>query len=155
VELLPVGEPATAPARLRRHVATPDGVRPLDTAVSGELAGWLGPWRGGGFLTQEVALRDFVPVGQLPVRYGTAALATAAIDAASGAVIRLLVAATEQAGPPQLLGVSGPGFALIRAAGPYGVTYVIGWRVTTGALYLVATIDTDASVALTDLATVA
>ena len=153
VELLPVGEPATAPARLRRHVATPDGVRPLDTAVSGELAGWLGPWRGGGFLTQEVALRDFVPVGQLPARYGTAALATAAIDAASGAVIRLLVAATEQAGPPQLLGASGPGFALIRAAGPDGVTYVIGWRVTTGALYLVATIDTDASVALTDLAT--
>jgi hypothetical protein len=143
--------PAAAPARLRRHVDTADGVRAVDAALHGGLAGWIGPWRSAGFVTPRWALRDFTPVGELPAGYGSPAVATAAVDPGSGRVGRLLVTTGAQADPPQLIGVLTPGTALIRARGEAGMQHLIAWRIASGRLYLVATVDAMASVSVADL----
>jgi hypothetical protein len=152
MELLPVGEPATAPARLRRHLEGADGIRIRDTALSGDLTGWVGPWRGAGFVTPLFAVRDCTPIGELPAAYGEPTLATVAVDPASGDIRRILVTVDAQAGPPQLLGASDAGVALIRTDGADGTINVLGWRMAIGKLYRVATIDKPASVAIADLA---
>jgi hypothetical protein len=151
VELLPAGEPATAPARLRLHQETPAGIRTADVALTGRLTGWLGLWRGVGFLTHSWALRDCTPMGQLPVGYASPTLATVAVEPGSGTVSRLLVTTGGDADPPQLLGVLGGGTALIRARGAAGTLNLIGWRVATGRFYLVSVLDSVAGVSLADV----
>jgi hypothetical protein len=151
VELLPVGEPATAPARLRRHRATSDGVRVSDVALSGRLIDWVGLWRGVGFLTHSWALRDCTPMGRLPDGYQSPALATVAIDPASGTVSRLLVTPGGDADPPQLVGALNGGTAIIRARGPGGTLNLIAWRIAMGRFTLISSVDTLAGVSLADL----
>jgi hypothetical protein len=157
VELLSIGEPATAPARVRRHLATPGGMVGLDIALTGDLAGWIGPWRGAGFLTGEWAVRDFTPTGELPPWFLPATLATAAVDPTSGRVQRLLVA-TGVAGPAMALGGVGPGAVLvspgavlIRATGEQGTVNLLAWQPGLGQIYLVATLDGEPSIAVADL----
>jgi hypothetical protein len=131
VELLPAGEPATDPVRLRLHQETPAGIRAVDIPLNGRLTGWVGLWRGAGFLTHSWALRDCTPMGRLPAGYASPTLATVAVEPRSGTVSRLLVTTGGDADPPQLLGVLGGGTALIRARGPAGTLNLIGWRVAT------------------------
>ncbi|HEU4423983.1 MAG TPA: hypothetical protein VFR67_15740 [Pilimelia sp.] len=159
VELLSIGEPATAPARVRRHLATPAGVVGMDIAVTGDLAGWIGPWQGTGFLTGEWAVRDCVPTGELPPWYGSATLAAAAVNPTSGQVHRLLVS-TGSDGPAMVLGGVGPGTALVRpgavlvrAPGEPGTVNLLAWQPGIGQLYLVATLDDEPSMAVADLST--
>jgi hypothetical protein len=151
VELLPVGDPATAPARLRRHRATAAGVRLVDVALSGRLTGWVGLWRGVGFLTHAWALRDCTPMGRLPAAYPSPVLATVAVDPASGTVGRLLVTPGGDADPPQLLGVLNGGTAIIRARGAAGSLNLIAWRIATGRFSLISSVDMLAGVSLADL----
>jgi hypothetical protein len=151
VELLPVGEPATAPARLRRHRATADGVRVSDVAVSGRLIDWVGLWRGVGFLTHSWALRDCTPMGRLPDGFPSPVLATVAIDPGSGTVGRLLVTPGGDADPPQLVGALNGGTAIIRARGVGGTLNLIAWRIAMGRFTLISSVDMLAGVSLADL----
>jgi hypothetical protein len=151
VELLPMGDPATAPARLRRYRDAPAGVRHADTGLTGRLTGWVGLWRGVGFLTHAWALRDCTPMGRLPAGYGNPILATAAVEPGSGTLGRLLVTVGGDADVPQLLGVLSGGTALIRARGEAGTLNLIAWRVATGRFYLVSVVDHLAGISVADL----
>lgn len=175
VELLPVGEPATAPARLRRYAASAaDVATPVDTAITGDRISWLGPWREPGFLVAGQsgggprrssdgsrppspgrAARDCEAIKmELPARYGRAEYATVVVNPTTGQVQRALVAtqaATTLTGA-RLLGWLDRDTALIRTGDRTTQTqHLLAWHVTDGDLRLVSVLDRDTTVSVADL----
>ncbi|HYN94141.1 MAG TPA: hypothetical protein VES42_09870, partial [Pilimelia sp.] len=149
VELLPLGDPFDAPARLRRHLTIDGRPETREVSLAGDLAPWVSSWRGSGQLTARWALRDCTPTGTLPPPYGQPTLATAAIDPTSGVVRRLLISEGRSADPPQLLGAYGSAI-LVRAPRDDGGVNVLAWHVDTGRFSLVTTVDDDGAVAVAD-----
>jgi hypothetical protein len=173
VELLPIGEPATAPARLRRYASAADVATPMDTAITGDRISWLGPWREPGFLVAGLsgsgpgrppggsrpspgrAARDCEAVEMvLPPRYGRAEFATVVVNPTTGQVQRALVAtraATTLTGA-LLLGWLDRDTALIRTGDASTQTqHLLAWHVTDGDLRLVSVLDRDTTVSVADL----
>ncbi|HET6212984.1 MAG TPA: hypothetical protein VFE14_08945 [Micromonosporaceae bacterium] len=157
IQLLPVGEPATAPARLRRYaLISADAVTAVDTAITGDRISWLGPWREPGFLVggpSGRAARDCDAAAlNLPERYGRAEYATVVLQATTGQVQRSLIApadATSLRGS-LLLGWLDRDTALVRT-GDGRSQHLISWRVTDGQLRLVSTVSRDSEISVADL----
>jgi hypothetical protein len=74
------------------------------------------------------------------------------VDPTSGRIRRVLVTAGGDADPPQLLGALADGTAVIRARGEAETVNLLAWQVATGRFSLLSTVDSQASIALADLA---
>jgi len=153
VALLPVGEPATAPARVRRYR---DGVA-TDATVTGAQLSWLGPWLNPGFAyggAEPRAVRDCAVTGLLlPAKYGRAEAVTVVVNAATGALQRALVGpadSTNDGGGPLAIGWLDRDTALIRT-GDGSSAHVLAWRVTDGELRLAAVISRDSLLSVSDV----
>ncbi|HET8683945.1 MAG TPA: hypothetical protein VFM54_19050, partial [Micromonosporaceae bacterium] len=130
-ELLPVGDPATAPARIRRYQRSgPDAVTAVVTTVSGDRTGWIGPWMGPGFRYGGLAARD-CDAQALTMSSGSALTAAVVVDLATGAVRRALATGPEAVteGRPAVLGWLDPGTLLIGAG-----QWLLSWRLADGQL---------------------
>ncbi len=154
VALLSVGEPATAPARIRRY----PGGNATDTVITGDRISWLGPWRSPGFLyagPSGRAVRDCDANSlRLPERYGRAALAAAVVNPANATVQRALVApvgaGTAGFGAALVVGWLDRDTALVRT-GDGREQHLLAWRVTDGELRLVAVLSRDSSLSVSDV----
>ncbi|MEV4417326.1 hypothetical protein [Catellatospora sp. NPDC049609] len=160
LELLSVGEPITAPARVRRweHHATQWVAATL--AVGGEASGHLGPFRGAGFTvagTGGLVARVCEPQA-LPAGLGRPAdAAVAVLQPGTGEVRRLLAVDEETAGEVRLLGWLDLRRVLLYCAGGQGVAprqgrRVLAWDVRDGRVGLVATAPGPGRLSLADLA---
>jgi hypothetical protein len=159
VELLPVGEPATAPARVRRYFQVADDTAaPADTALTGEAIGWLGPWRGPGFLVggaTGTAVRDCdASALRLPERYSEPLTATVVVEPTTGRVRRSLVATAAGTNPlaSSVLGWLDPQTVLLRTTDGRGQN-LLAWSVSDGELRLVSTVNRVTEISVADLAT--
>jgi hypothetical protein len=157
VELLPLGEPATAPARVRRYARSgPDSVTPVVTPIGGDRTGWVGQWIGPGFVHGDLAVRDcdaremMIP---LPSGRPAAVNATVVVDTRTGTVRRALVASLDatRTPEPKLLGWLDQDTVLVVTSS--GVAQrLLAWRITDGQLRRVAEIEGPALLSVADLA---
>lgn len=147
-ELLPVGEPATAPARIRLYQRSDsDKVTTVVATMGGDRTGWIGPWVGPGFRHGGLAARD-CEADALTLPSGPAVSATVVVDLATGAVRRALVTGPETVseGRPTLLGWL-DGETLLVGAGQW----LLAWRVADGQLSRVAQLTRRALVSVARL----
>jgi hypothetical protein len=157
VELLPSGEPATAPARVRRYALTDsDGATPVLTPIVGDRTSWVGQWIGPGFLNGDLAVRDCdarAMMIQMPDGRPAAVNATVVVDTRTGAVRRALAAGFDATRRPdtKLLGWLDRDTVLVFTT--TGTTeLLISWRITDGELRKVAEVDGTALLSVADLA---
>jgi hypothetical protein len=152
IELLSVGEPATAAARVRRW--TRERVE-LVTQVNGPLADLIGPWRGGGFgYGGEDGLLARVCMTTTAVNVGTAAAVVAVVRPKSARVERTLLIDPAQSGSVRLVGWADDKRVLLALV-TQGSQRVVTWDAVAGGVNLVATIRGDGVVAFPDLTSVA
>ncbi|HZN20533.1 MAG TPA: hypothetical protein VFB84_20435 [Micromonosporaceae bacterium] len=148
-ELLPAGDPATAPARVRRYQRSgPDAVVPVVTTISGDWTGWIGPWTGPGFRHNGLAARDCDAQKLTLPSESTAVSASVVVDLATGTVRRALAAGPEAVteGRPAVLGWLDPGTLLIGAG-----QWLLSWRLADGQLRRVAHLTARALVSVARL----
>jgi hypothetical protein len=156
-ELLPIGRPSTAPARVRRYPAT--GGQPVDISLQGELTSWVGLWRGIGFglatgpspADRGWLARRCQTSGRLPLQLGEPDSAVAAVRAATGAVLRVLIDTTltgaDRIEPVGWLDAS----TVLVATNSTDVTLILAWGIDSGSLELVTLINKGVRMALADL----
>jgi len=156
-EMLPIGRPSTAPARIRRYNAA--GGQPVDVSLEGELTSWVGLWRGIGFalatgpnpVDRGRLVRRCQTSGRLPLQLGEADSAVAAVRAATGAVLRVLIDTTltgaDRVEPVGWLDAS----TVLVATNSTDVTLILAWSVENGSLELVTVINKGVRMALADL----
>jgi hypothetical protein len=152
IELLSVGEPATAAARVRRW--SREGSE-LVTQVNGPLADLIGPWRGGGFgyggedgLLARACLPASAPDG------GSAAMVVAVVRPKTARVERALLIAHAQSGGVRVIGWADEKRLLLSLVAQ-GSQRVVTWDVVAGGVNLVSTIRGDGVLAFPDLTRVA
>ncbi|MCP2325716.1 hypothetical protein HDA40_004223 [Hamadaea flava] len=156
-ELLALGRPLTAPARVRRYTANKS--EPVDTSLDGELTAWVGLWRGLGFALStgpnpadrgRLVRRCQTP-GHVPARYGEVVSATAALRAATGAVLRVLVETMKtEADRVEPVGWLDAATVLLSANGD-SATVIVAWGIESGKLELITVINRNVRLALADL----
>ena len=155
VELLPSGEPATAPARIRRYTLTgADAATPVVTPIAGDRTSWVGQWIGPGFLNGDLAARDCDArelMISMPGGRPAAINATVVVDARTGVVRRALAAGYDATRRPdaKLLGWLDRDTILIVTTSGTDVR-LISWRITDGELRRVAEIDGTTLVSVAD-----
>jgi len=155
VELLPIGEPATAPARVRRYVTAGASVSPVVTPISGDRTGWVGRWIGPGFMAGDLVARDCDArelTGPLPSGRPAAFNATVVVDARSGLVKRALVASRDATTLPdaKLLGFTNRDGVLI-VTGTGTTARILLWDTTNGLFARVAEIADQVLVSVADV----
>jgi hypothetical protein len=157
VELQSIGQPVTAPARVRRHEnATDDGT---DTVVQGELGNWLGLWRGVGFGVRTstdpkeggLLVRRCQTSGALPVEYGDPQGAIVAIRADDGKILQVLLN-TDSTGADRVepVGWLDRDTVLVTSDSEQA-SVIVAWRVATGGLELISVVSAAVRFALADL----
>lgn len=156
-ELLSIGVPVTAPARVRRHdSARDDGT---DLVVQGDLGSWLGLWRGIGFGVRTstdphdrgLLVRRCQTAGRLPVEYGDPQDAIVAVRAVDGKILQVLLN-VDSTGADRVepLGWLDRETVLVTSNSDQA-SVIVAWRVATGALELVSVTSIAVRVALADL----
>jgi hypothetical protein len=152
VELLSVGEPATAAARVRRW--TREGVEQV-TQVNGPLADLIGPWRGGGFgYGGEDGLLARACMTTTAANVGTAGSVVAVVRPKSARVERTLLIDPAQSGNVRLVGWADAKRVLLALV-TQGVQQVVTWDAVAGGVNLVATVRGDGVLAFPDLTSTA
>jgi hypothetical protein len=156
-ELLSLGRPLTAPARVRRY--TENKGQPIDTSLQGELTSWVGLWRGLGFALSTGPnpedrgrlVRRCQTDGRVPAQYGETVSGIAALRAATGAVLRVLVETIKtEADRVEPIGWLDANTALISASSD-NATMLVAWGTDSGRLERVAIINRNVRLALADL----
>ncbi|NUT34804.1 MAG: hypothetical protein HOV79_17240 [Hamadaea sp.] len=156
-ELLSIGRPLTAPARVRRY-AQNEG-QPVDTSLTGALTSWIGLWRGVGFALatstdpadRGLVVRRCQTAGLLPVQLGEPESAVAVARATTGAVARVLVDTTttgaDRVEPVGWLNRS----TVLVSTNSIDATLILAWDLNNGALQLVSVANRGVRCALRDL----
>lgn len=150
VELLSVGQPATAPARLRRW--REEDLRPLSSSVplTGELTALVGPWRGPGYGVdgeKGLVVRACLP-NALPSVDG-ASMVVAAMTPAGGKVERALLVDTALSGTVRVIGWA-DSRRVILSLTRTGRQQVVTWDLFGGGLFLASVIESDGVLSLPD-----
>lgn len=156
-ELLSIGQPLTAPARVRRHdTAKDDGT---DIVVQGDLGSWLGLWRGLGFGVRTsndpnnrgVLVRRCQTAGRLPAQYGDPQGAIVAIRADDGKILQVLLN-SDSTGADRVepLGWLDRSTVLVTANSDQA-SVIVAWHVDTGGLELITITNAAVRIALADL----
>jgi hypothetical protein len=156
-EMLPIGRPLTAPARIRTHDTYKD--EGTDTVVVGDLASWLGLWRGLGFSVRTsndpknrgLFVRRCQTAGRLPVQYGDPQGAIVAIRAEDGKILQTLVN-SDSTGADRVepLGWLDRSIVLVTANSD-AASVIVAWHVDTGGLELITVTSAAVRIALADL----
>ncbi|NUR74133.1 MAG: hypothetical protein HOU81_25270 [Hamadaea sp.] len=156
-ELLAIGRPLTAPARVRRYTA--NKTEPIDVSLQGELVPWVGLWRGLGFslatgpnpADRGRLVRRCQTPGHVPAQFGEVISGTAAVRAATGAVLRVLVETMKtEADRVEPVGWLDASTVLISANGDRA-TVIVAWGIESGKLELVTVVNRNVRLALADL----
>ncbi|MEV0273143.1 hypothetical protein AB0H43_30570 [Hamadaea sp. NPDC050747] len=156
-ELLALGRPLTAPARVRRY--TTNQGEPIDVSLEGELVAWVGLWRGLGFslatgpnpADRGRLVRRCQTPGRVPAQYGEVVSGMAALRAATGAVLRVLVETMKTtADRVEPVGWLDPSTVLV-AANTDDATVIVAWGIEDGKLELVTVVNRNVRMALADL----
>lgn len=156
-ELLSIGRPLTAPARVRTHENVQDDGR--DIVVKGQLSSWLGLWRGIGFgvrtaeavTDKGLLVRRCQTAGRLPAEYGDPQGALIAIRAATGDVVSVLLQADSTgADRVEPLGWLDRGTVLVTSNSDQA-SVIVAWTVATGGLELISVADASVRIALADM----
>ncbi len=149
IELLSVGEPSTAAARVRRWSS--NGTEVV-TPINGPLAELVGPWRGGGFGLGNYAGDDGLLVRVCAINDGGAGVVV--VRAKTAHVERVLVTDPQRSGTVRLLGWSDPVHVLLALV-TQGSQQVMRWDIASGAVNVVSTVHSDGVLAFPDLSSVA
>lgn len=156
-ELLSIGRPATAPARVRTHVTMKD--EGSDVTLQGSLSPWLGLWRGVGFAVRTSSdlndrgnlVRRCQTAGRLPQQYGDPQGAIIAVKAASGQILRALVntdtTASDRVEPLGWLDRQ----TVLVSSNSDAAGVVVAWNVTNGRIELITVTTQSVRIALADL----
>jgi hypothetical protein len=159
-ELLSIGRPLGAPARVRRYNAS--GGDPVDVTVVGDLAPWIGLWRGAGYgyggspdaTDRGLLVRRCQTNGRLPWDLGEPQSALAVVRATTGVVLRILVnTSLTAADRVEPLGWLDSSTVLVSTNSP-DASLVLAWRVETGSLQLITIVDRGVRTALADLSVI-
>jgi len=156
-EMLALGRPLTAPARVRHYTA--NKTEPVDVSLQGELAAWVGLWRGLGFALSTGPnpadrgrlVRRCQTSGRVPSPYGEVVSGIAGVRAATGAVLRVLIETMKtEADRVEPVGWLDAATVLISATAE-DATLLVAWSVDTGKFELVTVINRNVRLALADL----
>ncbi|GHJ46322.1 hypothetical protein Cs7R123_36640 [Catellatospora sp. TT07R-123] len=148
-ELLSVGQPAAAGARVRRWVL--DAAKPGETtvAITGERADLIGPFQGPGF-----GHGDGVLARVCSARSGQQGQAVG-VFTTDGAVRRVLLADESVTGAVRVIGWLDPRRVLLRCVGRVGSgparQRILAWDLRDGHLALMATVAVEGGLSLPDL----
>ncbi|WP_027342451.1 hypothetical protein [Hamadaea tsunoensis] len=152
VQLLSLGVPLGAPARVRQFTAAGLSDRPL----TGDLVPAVGLWRGIGFsrgtdLDTQLLVRRCQSNVHLPADAGEPESGIAAVRSKASAVLRMAVAtsqtAAERVEPAGWLDEA----TVLITANSADASLVIAWRIDTGELSLVSVINAAVRMAVADL----
>jgi hypothetical protein len=156
-ELLSLGRPATAPARVRTHVTAKD--EGSDVTLQGTLSPWLGLWRGVGFGVRTGSnlndrgnlVRRCQTAGRLPEEYGDPQGAIIAVKAATGQILRALVntdsTASDRVEPLGWLDRQ----TVLVTTNSDAASVIVAWNVADGSLKLITVTTQSVRIALADL----
>jgi hypothetical protein len=156
-ELLSIGRPLTAPARVRQHETSKD--EGSEVIVQGPLGAWLGLWRGIGFGVRTtiepkdrgLLVRRCQTTGRLPAEYGDPQGAIIAIRATDGRILRVLLHTdATDADRVEPLGWLNRQTVMVTANSNEACV-IVAWQVTDGRLDLFSIVSAPARVALADL----
>ncbi len=150
VELLSVGQPATAPARVRRWRV--EDLRPMSSSVplTGELTELIGPWRGPGFGVdgdRGLLVRACLP-NALPSVDG-ASTVIAVVRPNNGKVERALLVDTAISGAVRVIGWA-DSRRVILSLTRTGRQQVVTWDLFGGGLFLASVVESDGVLSLPD-----
>jgi hypothetical protein len=151
VELLSVGVPTTAGARIRRW--TPAGAEQV-TPISGPLAELIGPWRGGGFgYGGDDGLLARVCLATSAVNVASAASVVAVVRAKTGRVERTLLVDPAQSGGVRIIGWADSKRLILSLTRQN--TLLVAWDVVAGGVTMMSTVRGDGILAFPDLTSAA
>jgi hypothetical protein len=152
IELLSVGEPATAAARIRRW--TQAGTEVV-TQLNGPLAELIGPWRGGGFgYGGDDGLLARLCMTTAAYNVGAASAVVAVIRPKTARVERTLLIDPNQSGSVRLLGFADEKHVLLSLV-VQGAQQVVSWDLAAGGVNLAATVQSEGVIAFPDLTSAA
>jgi hypothetical protein len=156
-ELLSLGRPATAPARV--HTRKDDKDDGVDVIVQGDLASWLGLWRGVGFgvrtgndpADRGLLVRRCQTAGRIPVQYGDPQGAIFAIKAVDGKIQQVLLN-SDSTGADRVepLGWLDRQTVLVTSNSD-AASVIVSWHIPDGTLELITVTSTSVRIALADL----
>jgi hypothetical protein len=150
IELLSVGQPATASARLRRWRAEDSRMLSSSIPLTGELTELIGPWRGPGFSVegdQGFLVRACMP-SAIPSVAG-ASTVIAVVRSTNGKVERALLVDSAVSGTVRVIGWVDTRRVLLSLTRP-GRQQVVTWDLLAGGLFLASTIQSDGVLSLPD-----
>jgi hypothetical protein len=151
IELLSVGQPATAAARIRRWKEGAEVV----TQLNGPLAELIGPWRGGGFgYGGDDGLLARLCMTTASFDVGTASAVVAVIRPKTARVERTLLIDPNQSGSVRLLGWADDKHLLLSLV-VQGAQQVVSWDIAAGGVNLASTVQSEGVVAFPDLTSAA
>lgn len=153
MELLSIGQPLTAPARVRRWTLTGDDSHPVTIALGGQLAGVVGRWQGGGFGFGDDRVARLCLPGAIP---GSTPVNTivAVVTPKSGEVVKALLVNNTISGAPELIGWQDERRVLLTMA--RGATQqIVAWDLLADRVTRGCAMDFVGVVALRDLTRVA
>jgi hypothetical protein len=156
-ELLSLGRPLTAPARVRHHDTIKDDG--FDIPVQGDLGTWLGLWRGVGFgvrtgtdpADRGLLVRRCQTAGRLPAEYGDPQGAIVAIRAIDGRIQRVLLN-SDATGADRVepLGWLDRQTVLVTSNSETA-SVIVAWNVADGRLELISVASASVRIALADM----
>jgi hypothetical protein len=150
IELLSVGQPATASARLRRWRAEDSRMLSSSVPLTGELTELIGPWRGPGFSVdgdKGFVVRACMPSAVPSVEGASAVIAV--VRPTNGKVERALLVDSAISGTVRVIGWADGRRVLLSFTRP-GRQQVVTWDLFAGGLFLASAIESDGVLSLPD-----
>ncbi len=150
LELLSVGQPATAPARLRLWRTEDSRMLSASVPLTGELTELIGPWRGPGYSVD--GDRGFVVRACMPTTVPSvegASSVIAVVRPTSGKVERALLVDSAISGTVRLIGWADSRRVLLTFTRP-GRQQVVTWDLFAGGLFLASMVESDGVLSLPD-----
>jgi len=151
IELLPAGQPLTAPARVRRWNLTDR--TSVTIPLSGPLADLVGPWEGPGIgYGDDRVARLCRPTGTVPASVRVSWM-VAIVSPKSGEVPRLLMIDSAASGVPTLLGWESER-RLLLALSVHGGQEIVSWDLSSEVVSRVSHADFVGTLSMRDLSRV-
>ncbi|GIH11326.1 hypothetical protein Rhe02_93930 [Rhizocola hellebori] len=150
IELLSIGQPATASARLRRWRAEDSRMLSASIPLNGELTELIGPWRGPGFSVdgdRGFLVRACMP-SPVPSVQG-ASTVIAVVRPTNGKVERALLVDSAISGTVRVIGWADSRRVLLSFTRP-GRQQVVTWDLFAGGLFIASAIESDGVLSLPD-----
>ncbi|HCT80972.1 MAG TPA: hypothetical protein DGT23_31285 [Micromonosporaceae bacterium] len=155
LQLLSVGQPATAPARLRWWVPSADGLQQASVPLNGPLTELIGPWRGPGFgIDGDIGLVVRACVPSAVPSVAQTSVVVAVVRPKTGRVERALLVDSGLSGNVRLVGWADERRVLLSLIRP-GRQQIVAWDLVAGGLSVVSEVNSDGVVSLPELSWVA